>query len=45
VQLFSRAAAGLHKIGVELLAYYSSYEPGEVLVSPVSLIATVLPPP
>jgi hypothetical protein len=44
IQLFGKAAPGWHTIGVQLNASYSSYEPGDVFVSPVSLIATVLPP-
>jgi len=43
VQLFARAAPGLHTIRVELAATYSSSEPGDVWVSPVSLIASTLP--
>jgi hypothetical protein len=44
IQLFAKAAPGWHTIGVEVSASYSSYAPGDVLVSPVSVIASAFPP-
>lgn len=43
IQLLRRVNSGAHTVGVELEASYSSYEPGEVIVSPVSLVASALP--
>jgi hypothetical protein len=43
IQLLRRVRSGVHTVGVELEASYSSYEPGEVVVSPVSLVASALP--
>jgi hypothetical protein len=43
-QLAIRLPAGAHSVGVEAQAKYSTREPGDVMVSPVSLTATVLPP-
>jgi hypothetical protein len=42
-QTVARVPAGSHRVGVEFSAAYSSYEPGAVLVSTVSLIAAALP--
>jgi len=42
-QLLANVPAGSHTVGIEVEAKYSSYEPGDVLVSPVSLIVTALP--
>ena len=42
-QLLANVTAGSHTVGIEVEAKYSSYEPGDVLVSPVSLIVTALP--
>jgi hypothetical protein len=43
-QLTVRLPAGAHTVGVEVEAKYSTAEPGDVMVSPVSLTATTLPP-
>lgn len=43
-QLTVRLPAGEHTVGVETEAKYSTAEPGDVMVSPVSLTATALPP-
>jgi hypothetical protein len=43
-QLMVRLPAGAHTVGVEAEAKYSTAEPGDVMVSPVSLTATALPP-
>lgn len=43
-QLAVRLPAGAHSVGVEVEAKYSTREPGDVMVSPVSLTATALPP-
>lgn len=43
-QLTVRLPAGEHTVGVEAEAKYSTAEPGDVMVSPVSLTATALPP-
>lgn len=42
-QLLTNVPAGSHTVGIEVEAKYSSYEPGDVLVSPVSLNVTALP--
>lgn len=42
-QMLADVRAGSHTVGVDVEAKYSSYEPGDVLVSPVSLIVTALP--
>lgn len=42
-QLLARISAGPHTVGVAVAASYHSFEPGDVLVSPVSLIASALP--
>ncbi len=43
IQVLRRVRSGAHTVGVELGASYSSYEPGEVVVSSVSLVASALP--
>ena len=43
-QVAVRLPAGAHSVGVEAQAKYSTREPGDVMVSPVSLTATALPP-
>jgi hypothetical protein len=43
IQLLRRMSSGHHTVGIEVGASYSSYEPGEVVVSPVSLLASALP--
>lgn len=42
-QLSVRLPAGVHTMGVEADAKYSTAEPGDVVVSPLSLTATVVP--
>jgi hypothetical protein len=42
-QLTVRLPAGAHTVGAEAEAKYSTAEPGDVMVSPVSLMATVVP--
>jgi hypothetical protein len=36
-------SSGSHTVGLALEASYSSYAPGEVIVTPVSLVASALP--
>jgi hypothetical protein len=43
VQALVNIRAGSHTVGLTVDAKYSSNEPGDVLVAPVSLIATMLP--
>ena len=43
MQLLRRMSSGHHIVGIELGASFSSYEPGEVVVAPVSLLASALP--
>jgi hypothetical protein len=42
-QLLVPARAGTHTVGVAVDAHYSYWEPGDVIVSPVSLIVSALP--
>jgi hypothetical protein len=43
IQALRRVSSGHHTVGVALGASYSSSAPGEVVVSPVSLVASALP--
>jgi hypothetical protein len=43
MQLLAPVGAGKHTVGVDVDARYSYYQAGDVLVSPVSVIATALP--
>jgi hypothetical protein len=43
IQTLLRVKGGSHTIGLQLSAEYSGYGPGDVIVSPVSLIAISLP--
>jgi hypothetical protein len=43
IQTLLRVRGGFHTIGLQLSAEYSGYGPGDVIVSPVSLIAVSLP--
>jgi hypothetical protein len=43
IQVLHRVSPGSHTVGLQLEASYSSYAPGEVIVTPVSLVASALP--
>lgn len=43
IQLLRAVPAGSHTVGVEIVATYSSREPGDVLVPSVSLVVSALP--
>jgi hypothetical protein len=45
VQALIQAEPGRHSVAVAARAEYSSYEAGDVVVSPVSLVVTTLPTP
>jgi hypothetical protein len=43
IQTLVAVPSGLHKLVVQAIARYSSYEPGEVVLTPISLVALTLP--
>jgi hypothetical protein len=43
VQVLARATVGSHAVRFQTRAQYFSYEPGDVIVSPVSIVAVSLP--
>ncbi len=43
IQALARATTGSHTVGFQMRAEYFSYEAGDVIVSPVSLVAVSLP--
>jgi len=43
IQALARATTGSHTVGFQTRAEYFSYEPGDVIVSPVSIVAVSLP--